>query len=189
MSLYKLWATPIAFLNAPYDLIMQTRDAVNALPLNPTPARRNLLSEHEEFLPIRDFAIDEVTKFANEQGWVGRRAQLRKSGINCLMPGEFTSIHEHTDTHLAAVFYFDRLNYSEIVFADPRAGFRMPDRELEWLPNFIRKEDTTGRNRNCLIHQPQCGELIIFPGYLQHYVNVNTQSKPRRSMFMDFVFV
>lgn len=84
--------------------------------------------------------------------------------------GDYTVLHDHAESHLSAVYYADAGDEVEgpsaqLAFARPGGGFA----EIPGLPLF----PTT-----CLV-RPRTGLLVLFPGYLQHYVHPYRGQRPR----------
>lgn len=90
--------------------------------------------------------------------------------------GDYTIAHTHAETHWACVFYADNgdadqkahPNSGLISFADPRMG-RMP------VPGL------TIAAANFTV-DAQAGQLLVFPGWLMHYVHAYRGTRPRVSV-------
>lgn len=90
--------------------------------------------------------------------------------------GDYTIPHTHADTHWASVFYADAGDADEkkdpnsgvITFVDPRLGF-MP------VPGL----DIAAGN---FVVNAKAGQLLVFPGWLMHYVHPYRGNRPRVSV-------
>jgi uncharacterized protein (TIGR02466 family) len=117
-----------------------------------------------EFLDHQGFDISQYQLFY-EQSWV---QEFAKNG------GGHHSAHIHSNTHVNA-FYFLKCGpeTSVPVFHDPRTGARTTKLKM--------KSETTIFSETELVHfKPIPGDLIIFPGYLEHEFSVDYGKKPFR---------
>jgi uncharacterized protein (TIGR02466 family) len=96
--------------------------------------------------------------------------------------GDYTVPHTHADAQWASVFYADagdsdakaHPDSGNITFLDPRAGY-MPITGLDIAAGeFVVKAKT--------------GQLLIFPGWLMHYVHVYRGKRPRVSISCNVRF-
>jgi uncharacterized protein (TIGR02466 family) len=84
--------------------------------------------------------------------------------------GDYTVLHDHAEAHLSGVFYADA--------GDPapepsgHLAFVRPGGGIADLPGLA-LAPTTFQVR------PQTGLLVVFPGYLQHYVHAYQGQRPR----------
>lgn len=84
--------------------------------------------------------------------------------------GDYTILHDHAEAHLSGVYYADAGDEApepsgHLAFVRPGGGFS----ELPGLP----LAPTTFQIR------PRTGLLVLFPGYLQHYVHAYQGRRPR----------
>jgi uncharacterized protein (TIGR02466 family) len=96
--------------------------------------------------------------------------------------GHYTSPHTHSDSHWATVYYPDAgdANIKDhpgsgvITFVDPRTGsFPIPGLSM-----------TVGE----FVVSPQTGQLLVFPGWLMHYVHTYRGSRPRVSISCNVTY-
>ena len=85
-------------------------------------------------------------------------------------PGHYTVLHDHAEAHISGVYYADAGDDVEgpsghLAFGRPGGGFA----EIPGLTLF----PTTFSVR------PQTGMMVLFPGYLQHYVHPYRGQRPR----------
>jgi uncharacterized protein (TIGR02466 family) len=96
--------------------------------------------------------------------------------------GDYTIPHDHAESHWSTVYYTDAGDADEaahpdsgvIAFLDPRHGGR-PIPGLDLLGSTF-----TSR--------PQTGRLLVFPGWLYHYVNVYRGQRPRVCISCNVTF-
>ena len=96
--------------------------------------------------------------------------------------GDYTIPHDHADVHWGTVYYADAGDADEtahpasglLALLDPRqAGRPMPGLEI------------TGTTFTVL---PRTGRLVVFPGWLVHYVHTYRGKRPRVSISCNVVF-
>jgi uncharacterized protein (TIGR02466 family) len=87
-----------------------------------------------------------------------------------LRDGHYVTVHDHGDVHWSVAYYVDAGDEAtepsgRIAFVDPRrSGRSIP--ELELFPTSFDL-------------QPRTSALVIFPGWLQHYVHAYRGQRPR----------
>jgi uncharacterized protein (TIGR02466 family) len=96
--------------------------------------------------------------------------------------GDYTMPHDHSEVHWATVYYPDAGDADEkadpasglLALVDPRHGTRpMPGLEL------------VGSTFTVL---PRTGRLVVFPGWLLHYVHAYRGQRPRVSISSNVIF-
>lgn len=90
--------------------------------------------------------------------------------------GDYSIPHTHADSHWASVYYADvgdahekaHPNSGDITFVDPRMGvLYIPGLDIA-VGNFVVKA--------------KAGQLLVFPGWLMHYVHAYRGRRPRVSV-------
>jgi uncharacterized protein (TIGR02466 family) len=88
-----------------------------------------------------------------------------------LRDGHYVTLHDHGDVHWSVAYYVDAGDddapepSGRLAFVDPRrSGRSIP--ELELFPSHFDIK-------------PRTGALVIFPGWLQHYVHAYRGKRPR----------
>ena len=153
------------------DLIKQTKDFGITHNSDPLLTDNNFRDFHNyigqkcwEFLDWSGFDMSKYKTFL-EQSWV---QEFAKNG------GGHHGAHIHWNTH-ANAFYFLKCgeNTSYPLFHDPRAGARTTK---------LYQQENVGMNPATeVIHiKPNPGDLIIFPGYLEHEFTVDNGKQPFR---------
>ncbi len=96
--------------------------------------------------------------------------------------GDYTIPHDHSEVHWATVYYADAGDADEtahpasglLALVDPRTGGRpMPGLEILGTTFTV---------------PPRTGRLIVFPGWLRHYVHAYRGQRPRVSLSCNVVF-
>jgi uncharacterized protein (TIGR02466 family) len=87
-----------------------------------------------------------------------------------LRDGHYVTVHDHGDVHWSVAYYVDAGDDAQepsgrLSFVDPRrSGRSIPELQL-FPPSFEIK--------------PRTGALVIFPGWLQHFVHAYRGQRPR----------
>jgi len=97
-----------------------------------------------------------------------------------LRSGDYAVLHDHGDAHWSSVYWVDagdsdphHPEAGRLVFVDPRRrGRPIPEAEL-FSPTATVK--------------PSTGALLVFPGWLQHYVHPYRGARPRISISCNVV--
>jgi uncharacterized protein (TIGR02466 family) len=96
--------------------------------------------------------------------------------------GDYTIPHDHADTHWSTVYYPDAGDADEAAYpdsgllalVDPRHGGRpMPGLDIVGSTFVVR---------------PGTGRLLVFPGWLYHYVNAYRGQRPRVAVSCNVTF-
>lgn len=96
--------------------------------------------------------------------------------ININKKGDFNIPHLHPGSFFSGVFYVNcNENSGNIVFENPALTFEyfISNKEIEKNNNY---------NSGRMFHTPQNNKLVIFPGYLNHYVEPNQNDEERISI-------
>lgn len=116
----------------------------------------------------------------------GQQLPVMRFGVHAwamvMRNGDYTIPHDHADAHWATVYYADAGDADEgaypdsglLALVDPRHGARpMPGLDL------LGKTFTA---------RPSAGRLLVFPGWLLHYVNAYSGQRPRVSVSCNVTF-
>jgi uncharacterized protein (TIGR02466 family) len=125
-----------------------------------------------------------VTEIENRSLEVLKKYDLNKNyktfvqniWININKKGDFNIPHVHPGSFFSGVFYVNcNENSGNIVFENPSIGFEyfIANNEIEKINNY---------NSGRMHHVPQNNKLVIFPGYLNHYVEPNKNNEERISI-------
>lgn len=116
----------------------------------------------------------------------GQPLPAMRVGVNAwamvMRNGDYTIPHDHAEVHWGTVYYADAGDADEAVhpasgllaLVDPRnSGRPMPGLEL------------IGTTFTVL---PRTGRLVVFPGWLRHYVHTYRGQRPRVSISANLIF-
>jgi uncharacterized protein (TIGR02466 family) len=108
--------------------------------------------------------------------WEPMPNQLGHSWINLVDKGSRQDWHQHQDATISGTYYFQTSeNDGDITFRTPNQFV-----ELELFP--------LGSNINKFFSvQPKVGKLVLFPGWLAHCVEENTQDSTRISISFNYL--
>jgi uncharacterized protein (TIGR02466 family) len=145
---------------------------------NPKPAGRTVrqgwnsedmkVLEREEFAPLRAAIRSACTEALREMGQ-GERAFYLQSWINLHDRGGFNFLHMHEGSLLSGSFYLQVPPGSgEFVFRDPRPGV---------IHGYVKGGVPNG---HADVHlRPSDGLLVLFPCWMEHYVEPHEGDEPR----------
>ena len=122
----------------------------------------------EELKDIKKFCTDQLKFYLEEiDGADTDHARLRitQSWLNKTKPGEYHHKHHHPNSYLSAVLYIKCL---------PNDHINIENRLDEMYNNmkFKRKKNTLWNSNGAMIDVTK-GDLIIFPSWVPHSVDVN----------------
>lgn len=137
----------------------------------PDLARRDDPALRRLFQNIVEIAAHNTSILAGE---IGLEMPQYRYGVaawaTILRDGHYMAPHEHGDVHWSAAYYVDAGDEGpapsgQLAFMDPRRSGR-PIPNLDLFPSSFGVK-------------PRTGMLVIFPGWLQHYVHAYRGAKPR----------
>jgi uncharacterized protein (TIGR02466 family) len=135
----------------------------------------NILQNLSEFEVINSRILEMSKEIAAALYFLpGLKYQLQ-AWANVSPPGAYNKVHFHANCHFSGVYYIS-LNAPEcgsIYFRDPRVASRMLT-----LPVSRGTAFTTEQVRL----KPEEGRIYIFPGWLEHGVEVNESEQDRVSI-------
>jgi len=105
------------------------------------------------------------------------RLRITQSWLNKTKPGESHHLHHHSNSYLSAVLYICCLPNDHINFEKRSYGLY---NNLEFL-----KKKSTEWNANRIHINVEEGDLIIFPSWVPHYVDLN-ETKNRERISLSF---
>lgn len=130
------------------------------------------MDEHPEIKELHDAMLSAVVEYANnyhsDQTYLPEYFDFVHGWINEQEPEEGLYMHNHKIHHLVCIYYWEIPDGAgPLDFVDPRAtlGFLSLDKSTPF---------------NVFRVQPKTGDLLIFPGWLLHYVWPNTTGSPRK---------
>jgi uncharacterized protein (TIGR02466 family) len=147
------------------------------LAMRPEPSFRSLI----QYIVARVRETVDVLARERGQGLPAMRIGVHAWAM-VMRDGNYTIPHDHADTHWSTVYYPDAGDADEVAYpdsgllalVDQRHGGRpMPGLDLL---------GTTFTAR------PQTGRLLVFPGWMLHYVNVYRGRRPRVAVSCNVTF-
>jgi uncharacterized protein (TIGR02466 family) len=97
--------------------------------------------------------------------------------VNLIFPGGYNVQHGHPRAYLSGCFYLDTPeNSGRISFSDPRPGA---------VYSATPMKGEMGSER--VQAQPLSGQLLVFPSWLEHSVELNESTQDRVSIAMNVV--
>ena len=137
-----------------------------------------LFDSHADILgDVKKFCEHELKRYLEHiEGIDTNIATLRitQSWLNKTKPSESHHLHSHSNSYLSGVFYIQCLPNDSINFENRMCGIF---NNME----FPKKKTTLWNTKNALITVEE-GNLLIFPSWVPHFVNVNeTKDKERIS--------
>jgi uncharacterized protein (TIGR02466 family) len=200
MQLATLFSTPIAMYEPP-DLAAMNQEMTDILVAEsesiPSVARSNVGGWHSAYnlqtrpeACFRKLAALIVARAQETSEAVAKTTGGHFPKVNAvphmwamvMRDGNYTSPHTHSAAHWASVYYPDAGDANTIThpgsgvitFVDPRSGnFPIPGLSM-----------TVGE----FVVSPQTGQLLVFPGWLMHYVHTYRGSRPRVSISCNVTY-
>jgi hypothetical protein len=107
---------------------------------------------------VEDQLIPLIMQYACEQFAYEPLIDSWQAWVRNSSDGHGTPLHHHTGAHVSAIYYLEACE-GYLTVCDPRG---LASRGYPW--------DVINNHFQPYKHQPQTGGLLIFPSYLQHYV-------------------
>lgn len=126
------------------------------------------------FIELREIMLKHCAEYANnvfseDNSYTSDHFEVSRSWMQILNPQElfFRGVHSHRMTTIACVFYVNvKENSGAITFVDPRST-------LGWIS--LDQSKSINKYR----YQPNPGDLLMFPGWLLHEVELNNSNDKR----------
>ena len=124
---------------------------------------------------IRKEIDNHVREYCAELEWEFREYWM-ESWFTRYKKGDYSDVHRHGDSDISGVYFYKTNGHDgDLFFLSPTA------------PLSIAK--CYHQNGLKISHQPQEGKMILFPGWLQHGVNVNNTDNIRMSLAFNIRFI
>ena len=124
---------------------------------------------------IRKEIDNHVREYCAELEWEFREYWM-ESWFTRYKKGDYSDVHRHGDSDISGVYFYKTNGQDgDLFFLSPTA------------PLSIAK--CYHQNGLKISHQPQEGKMILFPGWLQHGVNVNNTDNIRMSLAFNIRFI
>jgi uncharacterized protein (TIGR02466 family) len=140
--------------------------------------------DNEECKDLKDFVIKAFEDFAtyvlryNHQG-----IQLSQSWISMKTPGQFHTPHQHPNSVISGVFYFD-----DQIKSTPPIQFEKDIRTFNsnaFQPSLLEDYNDHPYSQTNIKYKPKPNTLLVFPSYLTHGVLTNHSEVPRFSLAIN----
>ena len=135
----------------------------------------NILQNLEEFADINLRILQVCDRIAESQLFKPNLVYQHQAWVNISPPGASNKIHYHPNCHFSGVYYISLKapECGSIFFRDPRVASRMMT-----YPATEPTEFTVSEIRM----RPEEGRMYVFPGWLEHGVDVNRSDRDRVSI-------
>ena len=140
------------------------------------------LAERIDLLDLEDFVLTEAKKFWKEMEYTETGCKMFKSWANKYPHNSFIDSHNHAPISLTASFYLQKPeNSGDLVFENPLNSILkyQPYKQLTDLSNYHNLFDY-----KLSVSE---GDLIIFPGYLNHKTTVNLSRADRITIGFNII--
>jgi hypothetical protein len=180
MSDYKeIWSTPIAeyFLENESAHLEIVNAFINPAP-NPDGQTFNILDASDCKL-FKSWFIEKCNEYTS-QFLQYPSCSIKRSWGNIQPKGEYAHHHQHGNTDIIGVYYVNTIQgHPPLQIFDSRIPHKFNAR------NIIRNGKIVTENVRYVNIEPVNGKLVLFPGYLLHYVPTNMLEEPRISIAIN----
>jgi uncharacterized protein (TIGR02466 family) len=189
-NIIELFPTPIMDIPIPNNIMLNTawllkpemeEDELddNGLYTTGEISKNTYILDEPENKTIKDFILSKIYDYGNKiLGYDYKQFKLTQSWISCKKPGQMHDIHTHPNSIISGVFYFgDNKEFLPNITFHKSQSFSFPIlRPREKYTKYNNTEFELGLNN-----------LILFPSYLQHSVNLNKSNIPRYSISFNSI--
>ena len=135
--------------------------------------------EREAFAPLLSAVVEAATDVFRAEGYAGAsRARVVGMWANVLRRGGFNTLHDHAGCLWSGVYYVTAPDsMADLTFLDPRGS--LPTLRVPHYKAAARRE---AQRWSSWAVSPRPGRLVLFPYWLQHYVEPNESEEPRISV-------
>lgn len=171
-----LWGTPVWEIDTGFDTTFNASVLRELPPIGGGPDFNVWDNDGPHLATLRSFIEQQALKFAvpHYSGMdVGLR--LQRGWVNLQRPGQMQTVHDHGGIAVAAVYYVWSEGAGDLMLVDPRGS-----------TSFGNKREGENSNRKFHRISPKEGKLVLFPGYVLHYVEANTSGTDRISIASNF---
>jgi len=136
---------------------------------------RNNLQSLPQFEEINRRILQVCQRIAESQHYRPNMVLDHQAWVNISPPGASNQIHYHANCHFSGVYYISLKapECGSIFFRDPRVASRMFTAPVSTLNAFTAEEERM---------RPEEGRMYIFPGWLEHGVEINESDQDRISI-------
>ncbi len=132
----------------------------------------NILQNLEEFADMNLRITQVCERIAESQNFNPNLVFQLQAWVNISPPGASNKVHYHANCHFSGVYYIslDAPDCGSIYFRDPRVASRMMTYPTSAPTEFTASE---------LSMRAEEGRMYVFPGWLEHGVDVNRSKSDR----------
>lgn len=136
---------------------------------------KNNLQNLSEFDDLNLRIIQVCQRIAESQNFMPNMVFQHQAWLNFNQPGASNKLHYHPNCHFSGIYYISLKapECGSIYFRDPRIASRMLPYPSTEPTEFTAEE---------LRMPPQEGRMYVFPGWLEHGVEVNDSDQDRISI-------
>lgn len=142
----------------------------------------NILQNLEEFKDINLRILQVCERIAESQHFMPNVILRHQAWVNISPPGASNTIHYHANCHFSGVYYVSLKapECGSIYFRDPRIASRMFTSPITKRSDFTAEE---------VRMRPEEGRMYVFPGWLEHGVEVNQSTQDRVSISFNVLAI
>lgn len=135
----------------------------------------NVVQQMDEFRDLNLRIIQICERIGQSQLFQSNLVYRHQAWVNISPPGASNKIHYHANCHFSGVYYISLKapECGSIFFRDPRVVNRMLTYPTDQRTDFTAEEVSM---------PPEEGRIYVFPGWLEHGVNVNRSDQDRISI-------
>ncbi|NQV70796.1 MAG: hypothetical protein HQ498_12290 [Pseudohongiella sp.] len=135
----------------------------------------NILQNLGEFEEMNRRILQVCERIGESQNFKPNLIYQHQAWVNISPPGASNKIHFHANCHFSGVYYMSLKapECGSIFFRDPRVASRMLTYPADKQTNFTAEE---------VYMPPEEGRMYVFPGWLEHGVEVNRSDRDRVSI-------
>ena len=136
--------------------------------------------------PLSDFIIKSAAQVLNEiLGLDSESVQITQSWVSHKNPGEMHQKHHHANSMISGVYYFQDSadKFPAITFWKNNTNGGCYEMTLP----YVKETSDKPYSWNHFTYTPSKNDLILFPSYLQHSVDVNMTGEIRKSLAFNIM--
>lgn len=132
----------------------------------------NILQNLDEFADMNLRITQACERIGESQHFIPNLVYQLQAWVNISPPGASNKVHYHANCHFSGVYYIslDAPDCGSIYFRDPRVASRMMTYPTSTPTEFTATE---------LSMRAEEGRMYVFPGWLEHGVDVNRSKSDR----------
>ena len=180
MNNYKeIWATPIAEYYL--DDLDTHREIISAFtnPVENTNGQVFNLLEATNCILFKKWFLDKCNEYVSNF-LENPECLIKRSWGNVQNKGEVAHAHQHGTTDIIGVYYVNTIQgHPPLQIFDSRIPHKFNAR------NISKNNQIITENIRYINIEPVQGKLVLFPGYLLHYVPTNMLEEPRISIAVN----